>query len=57
MSHKILVVDDEPVSLKLTETILTRNGFEVQTALSGKQGLEKLKGYTPQPACCRGEKY
>src|SRR5260221_10295258 len=34
MNEKILVVDDEPISLALTEIILRRKGFVVQTACS-----------------------
>ena len=40
---KILVVDDEPVSLMLLDTILRRSNFDVVTALSGQLALETLE--------------
>lgn len=39
---KILVVDDEPVSLMLLDTILRRSNFAVSTALSGHDALNLL---------------
>ena len=39
---KILIVDDEGIVCDVLSTILTDNGFEVQTAASGRQGLEML---------------
>ena len=42
-SHSILVVDDEPVNLRMLERLLRRK-FEVITATSGEMALEILKG-------------
>lgn len=42
MNHKILIVDDEPVNLRLMERIF-RRGYDVITAISGKEGLEILQ--------------
>ena len=39
----ILVVDDEEVNLTLTEYILRNHSYEVITASSGAQGLDKLR--------------
>ena len=39
---KILVVDDEPVSLMLLDTILSRSNFSVSTAASGQDALNQL---------------
>lgn len=39
---KILVVDDEPVSLMLLDTILRRSNFVVTTAASGQDALNQL---------------
>ena len=39
---KILVVDDEPVSLMLLDTILSRSNFAVSTAASGMDALAHL---------------
>lgn len=45
-SEKILFVDDEPHLLDGIRRIL-RNGFELDTATSGKAGLIKLKESGP----------
>ena len=39
---KILVIDDEPSLQELVKTILESEGFEVEIASSGPEGLEKL---------------
>ena len=41
-SHRILVVDDDPVVQRITGAALTEAGFEVWTAGSGRQALEIL---------------
>ena len=41
-SPKILVVDDEPVSLMLLDTILRRSNFHVTTAASAQDALNLL---------------
>ncbi len=40
---KILVIDDNVDTCKLLRTYLTRKGFEVDSALTGKEGLNQLK--------------
>ena len=40
---KIMVVDDEPVTVDLIKLVLMTEGFEVLSAYSGKECLEKLK--------------
>lgn len=40
---KILVVDDEPMALKLVQTILEKRGFDVVVAASGKDALKAIK--------------
>lgn len=40
---KILVVDDEELIRNLLENFLTRKGYVVLTAASGKEALEKIK--------------
>jgi len=45
--NKILVVDDEKDLLDLVKRILTRGGFEVITALDGKEGLAKVYSEAP----------
>ena len=39
----VLVVDDDPKSLKLMEVKLTQEGYRVITAQNGKDALEKIK--------------
>lgn len=41
MNHKILIVDDETVNLRLMERLF-RRAYDVVTALSGKEALELL---------------
>lgn len=41
--HRLLFVDDEPSITKSLQRLFRREGYEISTALSGKQGLEKLK--------------
>lgn len=43
MRARVLVVDDEASILITFQAILERNGFEVATAGSGKEAMEKLK--------------
>jgi CheY-like chemotaxis protein len=47
VTYRILVVDDDPQALKLLGRILTRGGYEVHTAGSGKKGLELLDTAEP----------
>ncbi len=41
----ILVVNDDPVQLRLTEHVLTRHGYAVRLARSAEMGLEALKEF------------
>lgn len=41
---KILVIDDDIDICNLLNRFLTRKGYEVETAMSGKAGLEKIAG-------------
>jgi CheY-like chemotaxis protein len=47
MKKKVLVVDDEPGIVKIVELELKFYGYEVITASSGKEGLEKCKRMKP----------
>jgi DNA-binding response OmpR family regulator len=42
MSKKILVVEDEPDSLRILEYFLTREGFEIAGAKDGVEAMELL---------------
>ena len=41
--NKVMVVDDEPDTVDLIRLVLKTEGFEVISAYSGKECLEKLK--------------
>ncbi len=43
MTNQILIVDDEPTQLKVMETIIARQGYNVQTALEGESALKILR--------------
>ena len=42
MGKKIMVVDDEPDTVDLIKLVLETEGFEVITAFSGKECLDKV---------------
>ncbi|GAB4144549.1 MAG: hypothetical protein Fur0037_12330 [Planctomycetota bacterium] len=41
-TKRVLVVDDEDVVCRSYERVLTRSGFEVEKAMSGRQALERV---------------
>ncbi len=47
MSNKVLIADDEQSIRKLYERELTREGYEVILAASGKETLEKVRECLP----------
>jgi len=47
MAKKILVIDDEPHVLKMIESRLIANGYDVITALTGNEGYDKAKSSNP----------
>lgn len=47
MANKILVVDDEPVIIKVIESRLKANGYEVITASDGQEGLNLARSEKP----------
>ena len=44
---KILVIDDDPVTVRMLEKVLRRDRYEVIKALNGKTGLAKAKDEVP----------
>lgn len=46
-SKKILLIDDEPIIVKLVSSRLQANGYDVITASNGQEGLQKAR--TEQP--------
>ncbi len=45
--HRLLVVDDEQDMLLLLETLLKKEGFDVETAMSGEEAITKMEDNTP----------
>jgi two-component system, cell cycle response regulator DivK len=46
-AESILVVDDVPVNLKLTDILLRREGFKVHTSSDAEHALALLRGFHP----------
>lgn len=44
---KILVIDDDPVFVKTTKTILESKNYQVITAFDGDEGLQKARDEEP----------
>jgi len=47
MSH-ILVVDDNELNLELVRDVLELDGFEVETAASGEEGVAMVRSNPPE---------
>ena len=47
MTHKILIVDDEPNIVMSLEFLLKKEGFQIDTASAGDVALEKVKSFGP----------
>jgi len=45
--HRILAIDDDPLTLRIVERVLQRHGYEVYTALNGHDGLELARALKP----------
>ncbi|HCX34605.1 MAG TPA: two-component system response regulator [Rhodocyclaceae bacterium] len=45
--RKILVVDDSPTELQVLGDLLAKNGYQVITAVSGEQAIERARGERP----------
>ena len=44
---KILIVDDEQINVEFFDLMLSKLGFIVEKAANGREGLEKVKDFTP----------
>jgi len=44
---KILIIEDDSFLSEMYSTKLTQDGFEVEVAIDGEQGLEKIKSVKP----------
>jgi CheY-like chemotaxis protein len=47
MAQKILIIDDDPTSVKMAESFLTAHGYEVITAGDGDEGINQIKKARP----------
>lgn len=47
MTHKILIVDDEPNILMSLEFLLKKEGFQIDTAADGDAALDKVRSFSP----------
>ena len=47
MTHKILIVDDEPNIVMSLEFLLKKEGFQIDTAGDGDAALDKMRSFTP----------
>jgi len=47
MSHKILIVDDEPNIVLSLEFLMKREGFQVAVAADGDAALEQVRAFGP----------
>lgn len=45
---RLLVIDDDPVALDIARRVLSRDGYTVQTASSGPEGLAMARSCIPQ---------
>jgi len=48
----ILVIDDDPDILDSNKAILSANGFDVVTAMSGKEGIDAVSSSKPDLILC-----
>jgi two-component system, cell cycle response regulator DivK len=46
-SHKVLVVEDNLINLKLVQVLLAKHGYHVLSAIDAEQALEVLKEHRP----------
>lgn len=49
LERTAVVVEDDQIIVKLLEHMLTRNGFEVQTALNGKEAVAFMENLPTTP--------
>lgn len=48
MANKILLIEDDQILAKLYQTKFQHDGFDVQMAHDGQEGLEKMKSFNPE---------
>ncbi|HEU4505745.1 MAG TPA: response regulator [Nitrospira sp.] len=48
MMVKVLVIDDDRMNCDLLQAVLTRHGYDVHSATSGREGLNLFRQHTPR---------
>lgn len=48
MSPRILIVDDNPVNMKLLSFVLDGRGYDIRTAIDAQDALTQLNDFRPQ---------
>lgn len=48
MSHKVLIVEDDKFLRELISQKLSKEGFDVSTAIDGEEGVKKIKEIKPE---------
>mmetsp|Transcript_33317 Transcript_33317/g.84420 ORF Transcript_33317/g.84420 Transcript_33317/m.84420 type:complete len:970 (-) Transcript_33317:1490-4399(-) len=48
-NHHILLVDDDPITLRAVEQLLKKHGYKVSTALNGREALKLLEATKTSP--------
>lgn len=46
--ESILVIDDNPMNVRLLNVVLSKGGYDVRSALDAREALELLESFTPQ---------
>lgn len=49
MNMKVLIVEDDPLISRMYERVFTFEGFDVEMARDGEEGVTKLKKMDPKP--------
>ncbi|HAV63533.1 MAG TPA: DNA-binding response regulator, partial [Verrucomicrobiales bacterium] len=44
---RILIVDDDPIILRVLVNVLAPEGYELETAMNGKEALNKVPNFNP----------
>ena len=47
MSKTVLLIDDDLTNVKVLQSRLNKEGFEVAAAINGEGALQKLENFTP----------
>jgi CheY-like chemotaxis protein len=51
-SHRVLVIEDNPMGARTMEIFLTRKGHAVEVAHTGREGIEAARRFRPEVILC-----